>query len=116
MNTTWFERLATRLRGGRPALPEVSADADGLRVGDVLIAWSDIRRLEAFKRDVYVGESLCIAVLGADGQVVEISEASPGWDAALDAVERFLPGAMARAQWTLRLLAADRSLTIYAQG
>lgn len=118
MTTSWFERLAARVRGKRDVFPAVGADAAGLRIGDDLIAWADIRRIEAFKRDVYVGESFCIAIETSGEQVFEISEASPGWDGALDAVGMFLPGAMAREEWTLRLMAgsADRSVAVYSRG
>jgi hypothetical protein len=117
VNPSWFGRLTTRLRGRRASPPTVAADAAGLRIGDELIAWTDIRRIEAFKRDVYVGESLCMAVEVDGDRVFEINDACPGWDAALDAVESFLPGSMARAEWTLRLMAApaDRSVAVYAQ-
>jgi hypothetical protein len=110
-----FERLAARLQGRRPGPPAVSADAAGLRIGADFLAWTEVRRLEAYKRDAYVGDCLCLAILGAGDRVFELTEASPGWDAAGVAIERFLPGSVARAEWMVRLIAATpgQSVAIY---
>jgi hypothetical protein len=115
MIARYFERLAARLQGRRPGPPAVSADAAGLRIGGDLFAWSDVRRLEAYERDAYVGDRLCLAILGSGNRVLEITEASPGWEAAGDAIERFLPGSMAHAEWMVRLIAATpgQSVAIY---
>lgn len=115
MISRYVERLIARFQGRRPAPPAVSADGDGLRIGGHSIAWSEVRRLEAFKRDAYVGDRLCLAILGSGDHVFEISEASPGWQAAGDAIERHLPDSMAHAQWMLRLIAANagQSVAIY---
>lgn len=71
------------------------------------MAWLAVRRVEAFKRDVYVGDCLCLALLDSNGRVFEIDEASPGWAQAGDAIERHMPGSVPRTEWMLRLLAAD---------
>lgn len=111
----YFERLAAIVRPRRAAAPAVSADAEGLRIGGVQVAWRDMRRLHVYKRDIYVGDLLCLAILAAEDRVFEISEESPGWTEAGDAIERFLPGSLPRAEWTLRLIAAKPggSVAIY---
>jgi hypothetical protein len=115
MISRYVERLAARLQGRRPGLPAVTADAAGLRIGDSLLVWSEMRRLEAYKRDAYIGDCLCVAILGSGDRPVEITESSPGWAAAGDAIERFLPGSMPHAEWTVRLIAATpgESVAIY---
>jgi hypothetical protein len=112
----YFERLSVLVRKKRTPPPAVSADAEGLRVGGDRVAWSDVRRLDAYKRDIYVGDFLCLAILSSSGRVFEINEASPGWMEAGDAIERFLPGSLPHAEWTLRLMAAHpgESVAIYA--
>ena len=111
----YLERLAARLQGRRPGPPAVTADAAGLRVGDTLLAWHEIRRLEACKRDAYVGDCLCVAIQLSGDRMVEITESSPGWEAAGDAIERFLPGSLPHAEWMVRLIAATpgQSVAIY---
>ncbi len=115
MISRYFERLAARVQGKRPGPPAVSADAAGLGIGGDFLAWSEVRRLAAYKRDAYVGDVLCLAILGPGDRVFEITEASPGWEAAGDAIERFLPGSMAHAEWMVRLIAATpgQSVAIY---
>ena len=111
----YFERLAAIIRPGRAALPSVSADAEGLWIGGEQVAWSDLRRLDAYRRDIYVGDFLCLAILCSSGRVFEINEESPGWKEAGDAIERFLPGSLPHAEWTLRLIAANpgESVAVY---
>ena len=111
----YFERLGARLQGRRPGQPAVAADAEGLRIGARSIAWREVRRLEAYKRDAYVGDCLCLAIAGSDERVIEITEASPGWQDAGDAIERYLPGSMAHAEWMVRLIASQpgQSVAVY---
>lgn len=117
MGVIWryFERLTAMLRPRRVAAPAVSAGAEGLRIGGERVAWSDVRRLDAYKRDIYGGDFLCLAILAAGGRVFEINEESPGWKEAGDAIEQFLPGSLSHAEWMLRLIAANpgESVAIY---
>jgi hypothetical protein len=110
----YFERLAAMVRPER-ASPAISADAAGLRIDGARVAWSDMRRLHVYKRDIYAGNLLCLAILAAEDRVFEINEESPGWSEAGDAIERFLPGSLPHAEWALRLMAAKPgdSLAIY---
>jgi len=103
------------LRPRRAAAAAVSADVEGLRIGGERVAWSELGRLEAYKRHIYVGDFLCLAILAAGGRVFEINEESPGWKEAGDAIERFLPGSLPHAEWMLRLIAATpgESVAIY---
>lgn len=103
------------VRPRRAAPLAVSADAEGLRIDGERVAWSDVSRLDAYKRDIYVGDFLCLAILTADGRVFEINEESPGWKEAGEAIERYLPGSQPHAEWTLRMIAANpgESLAIY---
>ena len=111
----YFERFAAMVRPRRAAPPAVSADAEGLRIGGEQVVWSDVRRLDAYKRDIYVGDVLCLAILGAGGRVFEINEESPGWLEAGDAIEQFLQDSLPHAEWTLRLIGTNsgKSVAIY---
>jgi hypothetical protein len=111
----YFERLAAIVRPRRVALPAVSVDAEGMRIGGERVAWSDVRHLDAYKRDIYVGDFLCLAILSSSGRVFEINEETPGWKEVGDAIERFLPSSLPHAEWTLRLIAANpgESVAVY---
>ena len=111
----YFDRLAAIVRPRRAALPAVSADAEGLQIGGERVAWGDVRRLGAYKRDIYVGNFMCLTILDSSGRVFEINEHSPGWKEAGDAIDRFLPGSLPHAEWMLRLIAVDpgESVAIY---
>lgn len=71
------------------------------------MAWSQVRRLDAYKRDVYIGDCLCLAIVSSSGRMFEINEASPGWKEAGDAIERYLPGSVPHAEWMLQLIATS---------
>lgn len=111
----YLERLIALARPRRITAPTVAADADGLRIDSETVTWSDIRSVHAMKRDIYIGDFLCLMIFTLSGRAFEINEESPGWKQAGNAMEQFLPGALPHAEWTLRLLAANpgTSLTIY---
>ena len=111
----YFERLTALVRPRRVVPLAVSADAEGLRIGGEWIAWREVRRIDAYRRDAYVGDCLCLAILDASGRVFEIGEASPGWKDVGDAVELYLPGSTPHAEWVLRLVAAGpaQSVAVY---
>ena len=115
MISRYFERLSARLQGRRPGSPAVTADAAGVRIGGNAIAWGEVRRLEAYKRDAVVGDCLCLAIQATGDLLFEINEGSPGWDEAGKAIERFLPGSVPHAEWMLRLIGSPpgRSVAVY---
>ena len=76
-------------------------------MGDRFVPWREVRRVIAYKRDTYVGDCLCLAIVGAGGQPIEINEGSPGWEMAGKGIEEFVPGSMPRAKWTVALIAAS---------
>lgn len=112
----YFQRLATILRPKRTTLPTVSADAEGLWIGSEQVTWGDLSRLDAYKIDIYVGDILCLGILGSGGRIFEINEESPGWKDVGDAIEQFLPGSLPHAEWMLQLIAArpGESVAIYS--
>jgi hypothetical protein len=106
MISRYLHRLAARVRPRPAEAPAFSAGPDELRIGGERVAWSEVRRLDAYKRDGYVGDHLCLAISCASGRVVEAHEGMPGWQEAGWAIERFLPGSRPHGEWMVRLLAA----------
>ena len=114
----YFQRLASIVGRRQATPPAVSADVRGLDIGTHRVLWSEVHRLYAFKRDIFVGDCICLAILAADDRLFEINETSPGWKEAGNAIERFLPGSLPNAEWTLRLMAVKpgESVEIYRSG
>ncbi len=113
--TRYFKRLLTRLQGQRPALAAVVVDADGIGSGDDRLVWHDIQRVEAYRRDAYIGDCLCLSFQGPGERWLEVSEDSPNWASLGETVHLVLPGAMAPQDWGLRLMAASagQSVNVY---
>ena len=111
----YFERLAGLLRPMHTAAEAISADVECLRIGGVRLAWKEVRRLDVYKRDIYTGDLLCLAILVAENGVVEINEEMRGWNGVGDAIERYLPGSLPYAEWAFQIIAAKPgdSLKIY---
>jgi hypothetical protein len=57
--------------------------------------WSAIDRAEAFKRDLFAVDLICLE-LRTDGGWFEVNEDMAGWDALLSELPERLPGALAR--------------------
>ena len=102
----YLKRLAALIRRGRVEALAVSADAAGVSMGSDRVSWCDVRRLDACKRDIYAGELLCLVILAKDGRVYEFNEEMPGWQALGEAIERYLPESLSRAEWAMKLIAA----------
>ncbi len=102
-------------RPSRAAGVAVTADAEGVQIGGVRLKWSDVGRVDVYKRDVYVGDLSCLLISVVEDRVYEITDESPGWDEVADAIERFLPGALPYKEWAVRLMATDarEALTIF---
>jgi hypothetical protein len=72
--------------------------------------WSDIHRLRAYHRDAASG-SLFLGVDLADGTMLELGEAAPGFDAFLDRASVTLSGMLAYSAWDGALAAAPGDST-----
>ena len=104
----------TTRRDPDPRLVRIVVDDAGLHLADVTgprgddvagaqrpavrVAWGDVTRVTAFKRDLFSVDLVCLAFDAADGRRVEVDEELPGWVELLDALPRALPGALGREQ------------------
>lgn len=102
----YFERLAGLVRPMHAKGEAISADLECLRIGEVRLAWTAVQRLDVYKRDIYAGNLLCLAILVAETEMFEINEDMRGWSEVGDAIDRYLPGSLPHAEWALQLIAA----------
>ena len=62
------------------------------------IAWDDIKRIVAYKRDIFAYDLICLAV-DFGGNNIELNEEMEGWDALLELLPGRLPGVLPSAEW-----------------
>ena len=67
--------------------------------GELVLAWQDTRKVEAFKRDLYAIDLICLAVTSADNKTVEINEEMSGWKSLVDKLPAYLPGCLTFEEW-----------------
>jgi hypothetical protein len=106
----WVRNTLKRIQTGklapRPKQSDygISVDAAGFAVSQTRptpallfsIAWSDVLRVTAFKRDWLTVDCICMAIATKDGTTTELNEEMAGWEAFTEALPRYLPGCM---QW-----------------
>ena len=88
---------------GRRPRPRILVDVAGFAVETLgrdgmrrlFREWGAIDRAEAFKRDLYAVDLICLE-LRAHGEWVEVDEEMTGWDDLLRELPERLPGALAR--------------------
>ena len=102
----WIDKTLKRIRAGDYVPPAkqsdfgVSVDAAGITLGRRRptfaalhsIAWSEIVRVVAFKRDWLTVDCICLAIATTDGTTTEVNEEMEGWEALTDALPKHLPG------------------------
>lgn len=101
------ERLQSRLR--RPATTfsirhnpnatTISWRKSLADCGDIVIAWRDTVRIEAFKRDLYAVDLICLNIVLTQGAPVEINEEMDGWESLVEKLPEYLPGCQTVEQW-----------------
>ena len=68
-------------------------------LGEIVIAWQDTVRVEAFKRDLYAVDLICLSVVPRDNKAVEINEEMEGFDSVADKLPEYLPGCQRFEEW-----------------
>jgi hypothetical protein len=67
--------------------------------GQKVVAWQDVVRIDAFKRDLYVVDLICLRILLDDNATVEIDEEMEGWDSLVDNLPEYLLGCERFGEW-----------------
>ena len=106
MTRRWIDKTLAKIRAGDYVPPPkqsdfvLSLDAAGITVARKplpsppvhSIAWSEIVRVVAFKRDWLTVDCICLAIATTDGTTTEVNEEMEGWEALTDALPKHLPG------------------------
>ncbi|HEX6731927.1 MAG TPA: hypothetical protein VF074_18065 [Pyrinomonadaceae bacterium] len=67
--------------------------------GAKVVAWKDVIRVEAFKRDLYVVDLICLKFLSEDNTTIEIDEEMDGWQSLIENLHEYLPGCQNFSEW-----------------
>ncbi|MFO0812521.1 MAG: hypothetical protein U0796_04850 [Gemmatales bacterium] len=106
MMRRWIDKTLGKIRAGDYVSPPeqsdcaLSFDAAGITVTRkrpasepaYFVAWSNIVRVVAFKRDLFTVDCICLAFAMADGMTTEVNEEMEGWEALAEALPEYLPG------------------------
>ena len=106
------DRIVADVKAGRTSKrtdyeDEVNFDATGFqwrslkdtKVAPVQFAWVDVRRVIAFKIDMFTYDEIRLRFLKSEDNGFEISEAAKGWSELTEALPLFLPGCKPLADW-----------------
>ncbi len=109
---SYFHRVAERQRsyrhGRRRTIYKIFHNANAMRVswlglendrGEIVIGWQDVVKIEAFKRDLYAVDLICLSLLLRDDKSVEINEEMEGWDSVVAKLPEYVRGCQKFSEW-----------------
>ena len=109
---SYSHRVSERQKLGRPGrrrtVYRVFHNANAMKLswlglknekGELVIAWQDVVRVEAFKRDLYAIDLICLAFFFRDDKAMEINEEVDGWESLVSRLPEYLPGCQKFEEW-----------------
>jgi hypothetical protein len=109
---SYFDRLAERRSWPRTVrrrtVYTIFHNANALKLswvgsvkdrGAMLIAWRDTVSIEAFKRDLYTVDLICLTFQLRNKKAVEINEEMDGWESLVATLPEYLPGCQTFEEW-----------------
>lgn len=109
---SYFHRVSERQKfyrqGRRRTVYKIFHNANAMRLswldwednkGELVVAWQDAVRIEAFKRDLYTVDLICLSVFLRDNKAVEIDEEMEGWESLVNRLPEYLPGCQKFEEW-----------------
>ena len=64
-----------------------------------VLHWRDVIRVEAFKRDLFAVDLICLAFIENGNLEVEVNEEMDGWNSLVERLPEYLPGCQKFAEW-----------------
>lgn len=109
---SYFDRLAERLSSSRSVrrrpVYTIFHNANALKLswvgsvndrGEIVIAWRDTVSIEAFKRDLYSVDLICLTFHLRNKKAIEINEEMDGWESLVTTLPEYLPGCQTFEEW-----------------
>ena len=104
------ERYKSQRDGRKQTVYNLTHDANTMTVslltienetGQDILQWRDVIRVEAFKRDLYVVDQICLLFIKTDGFGLEINEEMSGFGELVQYLPTYLPGCQTFGEWYL---------------
>jgi hypothetical protein len=67
--------------------------------GDIVIAWRDTIRIEAFKRDLFTVDLICLTFVLRDDKALEVNEEMDGWKSLAEKLPEYLRDCQTLEEW-----------------
>lgn len=64
-----------------------------------VLRWRDVIRVDAFKRDLFAVDLICLAFIENGNLEVEINEEMDGWNSIVEQLPEYLPGCQKFDEW-----------------
>ena len=102
------EKQKSYRQGRRRTVYKIFHNANAMKVswlgvendrGEIVIAWKETVRVEAFKRDLYAVDLICLLVLLKDNKAIEINEEMEGFESLAGKLPEYLPGCQEFEEW-----------------
>jgi hypothetical protein len=110
------EKVVRDIKEGKHQKPrnydfEITFDLNGISVLPLKdksfkaasISWMKIKRVTAFKRDLFTVDCICLLFETADEMTLEINEDMKGWPEFSGALDKYLPGCKPLAGWLFQV-------------
>lgn len=103
-----YQRFESQREGRTRTVHRLTHDSNGLTMSSLTIEneaglsdlyWRDVIRVEAFKRDLFAVDQICLAFITNDDAEVEISEEMEGFGALAEQLPNYLPGCEKWNEW-----------------
>ena len=69
--------------------------------GEIVVAWADVIKIEAFKRDLLTVDLICLTISLRNNKTLELNEEMEGWELLVNQLPEYLPGCQTFAEWFL---------------
>ena len=103
-----YERYKSQREGRTRTVFTVNHDMNGVAISslttenatrDTTFLWRDVLRIDAFKRDLYTVDVICLAFVLSDDTEVEIDEDMKGFPSLVQKLPEYVPGCQTWDQW-----------------
>ena len=82
----------------------VTLDPDRPDLIEPLLAWAEVRRVTALKRDLSRVDLICLQFEGMKGQVYEVHEEMVGWHEMITILPQHLPGCLTEGEMLAKVM------------